>query len=140
MRRWLPPQPMPVWRATPCYRASAWAARWGRTLSLDWNALSFGRLRVLVAAAGARIGLALIAFERAVPAALDETEGALAASTRSQQQVQALFAREGISISVDVAKTLAGGWWLVAGGWWLVIFHKHVSENLRPVTRRDPYA
>jgi multidrug efflux system outer membrane protein len=59
--------------------------------SLTWTLLDFGRLRAQVAAADARSEAAMIAYERTVLAALEETEGALAAYTRSQRQAGLLF-------------------------------------------------
>jgi multidrug efflux system outer membrane protein len=58
---------------------------------ITWNLLDFGRIRAQVAAADARTAAAMIAYERAVLAALEETEGALAAYTRSQRQAELLF-------------------------------------------------
>ncbi|NNG22528.1 efflux transporter outer membrane subunit [Telluria aromaticivorans] len=58
---------------------------------LTWNLLDFGRIRARIAAADARNELAIVAYERTVLAALEETEGALAAYTRSQRQAELLF-------------------------------------------------
>ncbi|MET0519738.1 MAG: efflux transporter outer membrane subunit, partial [Burkholderiaceae bacterium] len=55
------------------------------------NLLDFGRLRAQIAAADARNEAAMIGYERTVLGALEETEGALASYTRSQQQAQYLF-------------------------------------------------
>ncbi|WP_157265555.1 efflux transporter outer membrane subunit [Azohydromonas aeria] len=59
--------------------------------SLLWTLLDFGRLRAQVAAADARSEQALRAYEATVLGALEETEGALAGYSRSQQQAQLLF-------------------------------------------------
>ena len=58
---------------------------------LVWNLLDFGRIRAQIAAADARSEAVLVGYERTVLNALEETEGALAAYTRSQQQAQHLF-------------------------------------------------
>jgi multidrug efflux system outer membrane protein len=58
---------------------------------LVWSLLDFGRLKAQIAAADARSAAALLGYERAVLTALEETEGALAGYTRSQQQAQHLF-------------------------------------------------
>ncbi|WP_310734666.1 TolC family protein [Azohydromonas caseinilytica] len=58
---------------------------------LLWTLLDFGRLRAQIAAADARSEAALRAYEATVLGALEETEGALAGYTRSQQQAQFLF-------------------------------------------------
>lgn len=58
---------------------------------LTWNLLDFGRIRAQIAAADARSDGAMIAYERAVLTALEETEGALAAYTRSQRQAALLY-------------------------------------------------
>jgi len=58
---------------------------------LVWNLLDFGRIKAQIAAADARNEAAMLGYERAVLAALEETEGALAGYTRSQQQAQHLF-------------------------------------------------
>lgn len=58
---------------------------------LIWNLLDFGRIRAQIAAADARSDAALASYERTVLNALEETEGALASYTRSQQQAQYLF-------------------------------------------------
>lgn len=58
---------------------------------LSWNLLDFGRARARISAADAQ-GEALMAeYERAVLAALAETEGALASYTRRQRQAELLF-------------------------------------------------
>ena len=56
-----------------------------------WSILDFGRVRAQIAAAGARNEAAIVGYERTVLTALEETEGALAAYTRSQQQADALM-------------------------------------------------
>ena len=58
---------------------------------LTWNLLDFGRIRAQIAAADARNDGAMIAYERAVLTALEETEGALASYTRSQRQAALLY-------------------------------------------------
>jgi outer membrane protein, multidrug efflux system len=60
--------------------------------SLLWTLLDFGRNRAQIAAASARGEAAVIAYEKAVLGALEETEGALAAYTRTQRQTESLFA------------------------------------------------
>ncbi|MGA0610826.1 efflux transporter outer membrane subunit [Caldimonas sp. KR1-144] len=57
---------------------------------LAWNLIDFGRVRAQIAAADARGEAAVLAYERAVLAALEETEGVLAGYTRSQQQAESL--------------------------------------------------
>ena len=58
---------------------------------LVWNLLDFGRIKAQIAAADARSEVALLSYERTVLGALEETEGALAGYSRSQQQAQHLF-------------------------------------------------
>jgi multidrug efflux system outer membrane protein len=58
---------------------------------LTWNLLDFGRIRAQIAAADARNDAVMIAYERAVLGALEETEGALATYTRTQRQTELLF-------------------------------------------------
>lgn len=58
---------------------------------LAWNLIDFGRIRAQISAADARSDAALIAYERTVLTALEETEGALASYTRSQRQAALLF-------------------------------------------------
>ena len=58
---------------------------------LTWNLLDFGRIRAQIAAADARNEGAIAVYEHTVLAALEETEGALAAYTRSQRQAELLF-------------------------------------------------
>jgi len=58
---------------------------------LTWNLLDFGRIRAQIAAADARNDAVMINYERAVLAALEETEGALATYTRTQRQTELLF-------------------------------------------------
>ncbi len=59
--------------------------------SLLWSVFDNGANVALADAAQARNLVAVIAYERAVLGALEETEGALAAYTRTQQQAQSLF-------------------------------------------------
>jgi multidrug efflux system outer membrane protein len=58
---------------------------------LTWNLIDFGRIRAQIAAADARNDGVMINYERAVLAALEETEGALATYTRTQRQTELLF-------------------------------------------------
>jgi multidrug efflux system outer membrane protein len=58
---------------------------------LTWNLLDFGRIRANIAAADARGEAAAANYERAVLAALEETEGAFVNYTRSQQQAALLY-------------------------------------------------
>jgi len=58
---------------------------------LTWNLLDFGRIRANIAAADARGEAAVANYERAVLAALEETEGAFVNYTRSQQQAALLY-------------------------------------------------
>jgi multidrug efflux system outer membrane protein len=58
---------------------------------LTWNLLDFGRIRAQIAAADARNEGVVIAYERAVLQALEETEGALASYTRAQRQTELLY-------------------------------------------------
>jgi len=58
---------------------------------LTWNLLDFGRIRANIAAADARADAAVANYERAVLAALEETEGAFVNYTRSQQQAALLY-------------------------------------------------
>lgn len=58
---------------------------------LAWNLIDFGRIRAQIAAADARNEAAMIAYEKTVLSALEETEGALAAYTRNQRQAALLF-------------------------------------------------
>jgi outer membrane protein, multidrug efflux system len=58
---------------------------------LTWNLLDFGRIRAQINAAGARNEAAMAAYEYTVLTALEETEGALAAYTRTQRQAALLF-------------------------------------------------
>lgn len=59
---------------------------------LVWNLLDFGRIRASIAASDARADAAAANYERAVLAALEETEGAFIHYTRSQQQAALLYA------------------------------------------------
>jgi multidrug efflux system outer membrane protein len=59
--------------------------------SLVWTVLDFGRLRAQLGAASARGDAAVAAYEKTVLGALEETEGALAAFTRSQRETDALY-------------------------------------------------
>ncbi len=54
--------------------------------SLSWSALDFGRVRNRIGASEARAQQALVQWEQTVQLALEETEGALSAYTRSVQQ------------------------------------------------------
>jgi multidrug efflux system outer membrane protein len=58
---------------------------------LVWNLIDFGRVRALIEAADAHNEAVLADYERAVLNALEETEGALASYTRSQQQADHLY-------------------------------------------------
>lgn len=58
---------------------------------LAWNLLDFGRIRANIAASDARADAAVANYERAVLAALEETEGAFMNYTRSQQQAALLY-------------------------------------------------
>ncbi|WP_426169628.1 TolC family protein [Pseudoduganella sp. R-34] len=58
---------------------------------LAWNLLDFGRIRANIAASDARADAAVVNYERAVLAALEETEGAFINYTRSQQQAALLY-------------------------------------------------
>jgi len=58
---------------------------------LAWNVLDFGRIRANIAASDARADAAVANYERAVLAALEETEGAFINYTRSQQQAALLY-------------------------------------------------
>jgi outer membrane protein, multidrug efflux system len=73
--------------------------------SLLWTLLDFGRNRAQIAAASARGEAAVIAYEKAVLAALEETEGALAAYTRTQRQTESLFgAAQSATKAADLAR------------------------------------
>ena len=73
--------------------------------SLLWTLLDFGRNRAQIAAASARGEAAVIAYEKAVLLALEETEGALAAYTRTQRQTESLFgAAQSASNAADIAR------------------------------------
>lgn len=72
--------------------------------SLLWTLLDFGRNRAQIAAASARGEAAVIAYEKAVLGALEETEGALAAYTRNQRQTESLF---GAAQSANKAAAIA---------------------------------
>lgn len=58
---------------------------------LAWNLLDFGRIRARIAASDARLDAAAAQYERAVLAALEETEGAFITYTRAQQQAALLY-------------------------------------------------
>jgi multidrug efflux system outer membrane protein len=58
---------------------------------LAWNLLDFGRIRANIAVSNARADAAVANYERAVLAALEETEGAFVNYTRSQQQAALLY-------------------------------------------------
>lgn len=73
---------------------------------LVWSLLDFGRVRAQIAAADARSEAALAAYERGVLQALEETEGALAAYTRTQQQADALMrAAQSAQKAADIARS-----------------------------------
>lgn len=73
--------------------------------SLLWTLLDFGRNRAQIAAASARGEAAVIAYEKAVLGALEETEGALAAYTRTQRQTESLFgAAQSASKAAEIAR------------------------------------
>lgn len=77
--------------------------------SLLWTLLDFGRNRAQIAAASARGEAAVIAYEKAVLSALEETEGALAAYTRTQRQTESLFgAAQSASKAADIARARFG--------------------------------
>ena len=73
--------------------------------SLLWTLLDFGRNRAQIAAASARGEAAVIGYEKAVLGALEETEGALAAYTRTQRQTESLFgAAQSASKAAEIAR------------------------------------
>lgn len=73
--------------------------------SLLWTLLDFGRNRAQIAAASARGEAAVVAYEKAVLGALEETEGALAAYTRTQRQTESLFgAAQSASKAAELAR------------------------------------
>ena len=77
--------------------------------SLLWTLLDFGRNRAQIAAASARGEAAVIAYEKAVLGALEETEGALAAYTRTQRQTESLFnAAQSASKAAEIARARFG--------------------------------
>jgi outer membrane protein, multidrug efflux system len=77
--------------------------------SLLWSLLDFGRNRAQIAAASARGEAAVINYEKAVLGALEETEGALAAYTRTQRQTENLFsAAQSASKAADIARARFG--------------------------------
>ncbi len=77
--------------------------------SLLWTLLDFGRNRAQIAAASARGEAAVINYEKAVLGALEETEGALAAFTRTQRQTESLFgAAQSASKAADIARARFG--------------------------------
>jgi outer membrane protein, multidrug efflux system len=77
--------------------------------SLLWTLLDFGRNRAQIAAASARGEVAVIAYEKAVLGALEETEGALAAYTRTQRQTESLFnAAQSASKAAEIARARFG--------------------------------
>ncbi len=74
--------------------------------NLVWSLLDFGRNQSLIAAADARGEAAAVSYEKAVLGALEDTEGALNAYTRTQQQTQALFdATQSASKAAELART-----------------------------------
>jgi multidrug efflux system outer membrane protein len=70
-------------------KGSSYAYNLGAQLA--WNLLDFGRIRANIAASDARADAAVANYERAVLAALEETEGAFINYTRSQQQAALLY-------------------------------------------------
>jgi multidrug efflux system outer membrane protein len=73
--------------------------------SLLWTLLDFGRNRAQISAASARAEAAVIAYERTVLGALEETEGALAAYTRTQRQTESLYgAAQSASRAAELAR------------------------------------
>jgi outer membrane protein, multidrug efflux system len=77
--------------------------------SLVWSLLDFGRNKALIAAASASGEAAVIGYERAVLAALEETEGALARYTRSQRRTENLYnAATSASKAADIARARFG--------------------------------
>ena len=77
--------------------------------SLLWTLLDFGRNRAQIAAASARGEAAVIAYEKAVLGALEETEGALAAYTRNQRQTESLFgAAQSANKAAEIARARFG--------------------------------
>ena len=77
--------------------------------SLLWTLLDFGRNRAQIAAASARGEAAVIGYEKAVLGALEETEGALAAYTRTQRQTESLFgAAQSASKAAELARARFG--------------------------------
>jgi multidrug efflux system outer membrane protein len=59
--------------------------------TLVWSLVDFGRRRALVAAASARGEAAMVAYEKTVLGALEETEGALATYTRAQRRTESSY-------------------------------------------------
>lgn len=77
--------------------------------SLAWSMLDFGRLRAQLAAASARGDAAVALYEQTVLAALEETEGALAAFTRSQRETDSLQrAAQSAAMSAELARARFG--------------------------------
>jgi outer membrane protein, multidrug efflux system len=77
--------------------------------SLLWTLFDFGRNRAQIAAASARGEAAVIAYEKTVLGALEETEGALAAYTRTQRQTESLFdAARSAGKAADIARARFG--------------------------------
>jgi len=77
--------------------------------SLAWTMLDFGRLRAQLAAASARGDAAVASYEQTVLAALEETEGALAAFTRSQRETDSLRrAAQSAAVSAELARARFG--------------------------------
>ncbi|MTW13783.1 efflux transporter outer membrane subunit [Pseudoduganella eburnea] len=70
-------------------KGSSYAYNLGAQLA--WNLLDFGRIRANIAASDARAEAAAVNYERAVLAALEETEGAFVNYTKSQQQAALLY-------------------------------------------------
>ncbi len=77
--------------------------------SLVWSVLDFGRNQSLIAAASATGDAAAIGYEKAVLAALEDTEGALTAYNRTQQQTQSLFdAAQSATKAAEIARARFG--------------------------------
>ncbi|CAN5411203.1 multidrug efflux RND transporter outer membrane subunit OprN [soil metagenome] len=64
--------------------------QWSYGAGLTWPLLDFGRVRSRIDASEARASQALASYEQTVSTALEETEGALSAFTRSAQQAERL--------------------------------------------------
>ena len=77
---------------------------WNLGASMVWTLFDGGALRARLAAASAGGDAALASYDKAVLAALEDTEGALVSYTRGQQQVEQLF---GAARSSEKAAELA---------------------------------